>query len=287
MILQRSHEVMIRFGFAAIVTSCAAATILFSACGDSTFSSSPASDAQADDGISDASSASDSSVVVGDAGRILPITCVDGGHSLCDTFDEAKVSAIWTVPSACSQPFLDTTKSVSAPSSLSTNDVDSGTNCASVYSSVPSLDSTKFSSSFDVYLDSPNAAAFAPFFAIWVTTSDDSFYEIALTAEAPGSVSLLENLNLTLDSGSTVTLTPINAAKLVPNAWNRVTIEIDIASSNLVAVTVNDGAAVSVLLNHRPSAGSVSGYRVYLGIPNGGLTKAAAHFDDFVCDVTP
>jgi hypothetical protein len=280
---------MIRFALAAIVTSCAGAAFLFSACGDSSFSSTSAGDdAQSDVPISEASPPADGGgPLIGDAGRIFPITCVDAGHALCDTFDETKVSDMWTVASACSLPFLDTAKSVSAPSSLSTNDVDSGTNCASVYASVPSLSSTKFSSSFDVYLDSPNAAVFAPFFAIWVTTSDYSFYEIALTAEAPGSVSLLENLNVTPDSGSTVTLTPMNAAKLTPNAWNRVSIEINIASSNLVAVTVNDGAAVSVLLNHRPSAGSVSGYRVYLGVPNGGDTKAAAHFDDFVCDVTP
>jgi hypothetical protein len=137
-----------------------------------------------------------------------------------------------------------------------------------------------------VFVDTPNPAS-APFFAIWLTTHDYSFYEIALTTDATGAISVLENLNVTVDSGSTYDVTTLNAASLVGNAWNKVTIEVDIATSNFVYVTVNDGDKVSAVLEHRPTAGSVSEYRVYLGVPNGGLTRAAAHFDDFICDVTP
>jgi hypothetical protein len=49
-------------------------------------------------------------VVVGDAGRITPIVCTDGGHSLCDTFDETSISGTWIVNGACADPFLDTSK---------------------------------------------------------------------------------------------------------------------------------------------------------------------------------
>lgn len=286
---------MIRLALAAMLTSCVGAALLFSACGDSSFDAASSSDAQSDGSetqpdspASDASQTADGDGVVpiADAGRILPIMCVDGGHKLCDTFDEDRVSDIWTVNAVCTQPFLDTANSVSAPSSLSTNDLAVGANCASVYSNIASPSSTNFSASFDVFVDSPSSTGFAPFFAIWVTTSDYTFYEIALTTDATGAVSLLENLTY-LDAGPDYVVTKINAASLVRNAWNKVTFATDIASSNQVAITINDGAALSVLLKHRPSAGTVNAYRVYLGIPNGGDTKAAAHFDDFFCDVTP
>ena len=283
---------MIRFALAAIATSCMGATILFSACGDSTFSSSPsASDAQADTSVTDASSASDSASdaagVVVDAGRITPIDCADASHSLCDTFDEMSLSKIWIVNAACSDPFLDTSKSVSAPSSFATSDLASAAGCASAYANVVSVGSTHFSSSFDLLLDSPSSGTYAPFFAIWVTTSDYSFYEIALNEEAPGALKLLENLSFT-DGGSTFEVTPINAANLTPNAWNHVAIAINFSGPNVVNITVGDDNPVTLTLKHRPSGGTISAYRVYLGIPNGGVGfKAAAHFDDFVSDVTP
>jgi hypothetical protein len=276
---------MIRFGLAAIVASCAFATFLFSACGDSSFNATSESDAQVDGPISDASS--DGGFVVGDAGRITPIACVDGGHSLCDTFDETSLSPIWIVNAQCSDPILDTAKFISAPSSFATDDLASAAGCASAYANVKSAGSTHFSSSFDVYLDSPSSGVYAPFFSIWATTSDYSFYEIALTAEAPGALKLLENLTLA-DGGPAFEVTPINAASLTPNAWNHVTIDINFIGPNVVNVTLGDNNPATLTLKYRPSNGSISAYRVYLGIPNGGVGfKVAAHFDDFTCDVTP
>jgi hypothetical protein len=277
---------MTRFAFAAIVTTCVGGTILFSACGDSTFTST-ASDAQADVQPEDGSSASDGALVVGDAGRITPIVCTDGGHSLCDTFDEASRSPMWIVNGVCANAFLDTSKSVSPPSSLATNDLDSEAGCASAYANVESAGSTHFSSSFDVFLDAPSSDAYAPFFSIWATTSDYPFYEIALNAEAPGALKLLENLTLA-DGGPAYEVTPINAASLTPNAWNHVTIDVNFSGPNVVTLTLGESNPVTLTLKYRPSVGSISAYRVYLGIPNGGVGfKVAAHFDDFTCDVTP
>ena len=256
----------------------------FFACGNSSFNSAAENDAQADASLSDGASIPDASPVTD--GRVSPLVCVDGGHTLCDTFDEAELSDIWSVISACAPPFLDSTKSFSPPSSLSTNDVDAEKNCASVYSVVSSSASTKFTASFEVFVDTPDDAGAAPFFAVWLYSTDYPFYEIALTTDATGAVNLLENLTLA-DGGPAFNVTNFGGASLVQNAWNKVAIEADIGSNSFVDVSTNDGDKISATLEHRPSVGSVGAYRVYLGVPNGGDTKAAAHFDDFTCDVTP
>jgi hypothetical protein len=289
---------MIRLAVGAAILS--SAMLAVGACGNSQFDGAPStSDAQADDATSDVH-APDASPITDsgppplklDAAPITPIECFDGGdgggdsgHTICDAFEGPKLANFWNVNAACAAPVLDVTTFVSPPSSLATTDVTTPVNCASIYASVSSPASSKFSTSFDVYLDS-ETSKLAPFFAIWVTTTDYPFYEVALTTDSTGKINVLENLTF-VDGGPGFDVTPVNAAIITPSAWNKVSLTINFEGPNIVAVSLGDNTPLTLPLQHRPSPGSISGYRVYLGIPNGGDTKAAAHFDDFVCDVTP
>lgn len=279
---------MIRFALAVIVTSCVGAAFLFSACGDSSFTSTLVDDAaQADVAVSNDGSLSDALISTDGDGAPPVVSCGDAGfHTLCDSFDETHLSTMWTLPASCTQPFLDTFKSVSAPSSLATNDLDSGTMCSSVYADVERGSTTKFSSSFDLFVDVPNSD-FEPFFSLLVTSSEFNFYELAFTTDKTGAVHVLENLTFS-DGGSTYDVIPINAESLTLGAWNHLAIAINFAGSNSVSVSFRNSAPVALALMHRPTIASVSAYRLYLGVPNGGLgAKVEAHFDNFVCDVTP
>lgn len=273
---------MIRLAFAAIVTLSVAATILFSACGDSTFTSSPGTDATADAPSPTGPEAS--AIDAQPPPPAIDLRCPDAGaHTLCDMFDDASISTFWKGTSPCMDPTLDTSESVSPPQSLSA--ATKGLTCSSL--SVNLDAGTSFSGAFDFRVDKPGAAGIA-YFTIEMAVEGRSYYALSFQYTPATSSMMIDEVSTNSDAAAGSSHFHPLSEKFDSGVWLPVSFRFNFASGNLFT-TLDNGVEEMTNLSAPPPVGSVMGYTVIVGFPKGPGTAVneEAHFDNFVCDVTP